>query len=1274
MTKTRGVGRRPFRYRDAVELLAGSDARWIQLVDWVLTGGIAVGTAAVGPAPLSLVDPKNELITKARQALQEVPRLTRQAPSPTRSGLLGAAHTVLVITSYFEAIGRIAGDSVPSSALTLSSGEQTLLASNAQLGYAAPFEALSREIPVPSPYSSYSETRDRLRNLYRDLTENFCSFINGLQAYDAIDSGVRSDFESQLRSDAADVALALYDENYRRLAADIPEYKLWDDRLAHENIQVTLLNLSSEWHRGLHELQESQHRITTGLVALEHLLSSLTSPHQPGDRESNLADELVRHYESEVQRPFVDVRRLVADSLLRIPPPVTSYVDPSFRVREWDGRSDISQERWWQSLPARESITIFLAGYLTSPSSAAAPLLLLGHPGAGKSMLTRMLAGRLPAEDYLPIRVELRHVSAEASIQAQIEQALRLASGREIGWSEVRRSGRSPVVLLDGLDELLQATDVNRADYLELVQQFQEREADQGVPVRCVVTSRTVVADRARVPAGTVVAKLDDFDESRVRAWIANWNHHNRSYFEATGTAPFAPAGVARLRDFASQPLLLLMLAIFDADGNALGPPDATSSNGWLYEALLQHFVRREVMKAHPEQAEQELDNLVDEELRRLGVVAIGMFNRGRQWITERECVADLSALGLADANDTRATSVLGRFFFMHETQAQESVRQQTRHTYEFLHATFAEYLVARLVHALVLDLADSEHQRRQARGLPAASQAEHHPVATLLSYEPLSQRAQVLEFLGDFLLADGLDRLGRVQAGLERLLRILDQDGAPSPQAYRPKPLSSTSRAAVTSCNALLLLALVGEQAGEHAPGDRTIGALDLRRLELADVPSAWWRRTTTLWQAQLSDAAWQSLSASLEAVPVFGEDGVASTVLVKVLRQGDSRNGMPTLLESGFLNVFYNVSYTLVSTEWPSVNDLLSVDSRALAAAQAARTLARRTGAGQVTVAVKYSGGVAVASLAEVLTALQQEWPADQGEVAYNSLVRLACDVAVELHERGPAALQVHARRSLLLVMRSPGLGRRPALMPVVLAAARRVAPVEPEPDYFESMIQLASRLPRSKIRTDSLHSVVQDLLGRLDVPHLLDTEPIRAFRICLLLEDNGLPIASLAPEFGELADVLRRLDARHLASDDPSLALQAIRVARRERVVEWAAFDAPVVADYYLPFMLRNLDVADLTFMLAAQGDQLASRIGDWATAARQESAWLVSVVEHTGNLYQQWVASRSGEVDTRAQLERVMIRHYGWLHDTQVSRQSAAGAIVEALGEALHFPPP
>jgi hypothetical protein len=54
------------------------------------------------------------------------------------------------------------------------------------------------------------------------------------------------------------------------------------------------------------------------------------------------------------------------------------------------------------------------------------------------------------------------------------------------------------MVMLDGFDELLQATGVSQSDYLEKVAEFQRREADQGRPVAALVTSRTAVADRAR--------------------------------------------------------------------------------------------------------------------------------------------------------------------------------------------------------------------------------------------------------------------------------------------------------------------------------------------------------------------------------------------------------------------------------------------------------------------------------------------------------------------------------------------------------------------------------------------------------------------------------------------------------------------------------------------------------------------------------------------------------------------------------------------------------
>ena len=123
---------------------------------------------------------------------------------------------------------------------------------------------------------------------------------------------------------------------------------------------------------------------------------------------------------------------------------------------------------------------------------------------AGKSALTRVLAARLPAADFLVVRVVLREVPAEATVQDQIEQAVRAAIGETVAWPDLARSAGDalPVMLLDGFDELLQATGVHQSDYLERVAAFQQREAVHGRPVAVLVTSRIAVADRARIPAG----------------------------------------------------------------------------------------------------------------------------------------------------------------------------------------------------------------------------------------------------------------------------------------------------------------------------------------------------------------------------------------------------------------------------------------------------------------------------------------------------------------------------------------------------------------------------------------------------------------------------------------------------------------------------------------------------------------------------------------------------------------------------------------------------
>jgi hypothetical protein len=93
-------------------------------------------------------------------------------------------------------------------------------------------------------------------------------------------------------------------------------------------------------------------------------------------------------------------------------------------------------------------------------------------------------------------------VPSDANVQRQIEAALTKLTGRELSWPELAEDagGAQPVILLDGFDELLQASGISHFDFLERVKEFQDREADLHRPVVVLVTSRTAVANQVRYP------------------------------------------------------------------------------------------------------------------------------------------------------------------------------------------------------------------------------------------------------------------------------------------------------------------------------------------------------------------------------------------------------------------------------------------------------------------------------------------------------------------------------------------------------------------------------------------------------------------------------------------------------------------------------------------------------------------------------------------------------------------------------------------------------
>ncbi|MFE6475659.1 NACHT N-terminal helical domain 7-containing protein [Streptomyces rochei] len=566
-----------------------------------------------------------------------------------------------------------------------------------------------------------------------------------------------------------------------------------------------------------------------GLLPLSHWLDQFASDPAPAHRYRRL-----------LRAPVADTEE--AGPVM--PTLETGYVDPAFRLaRECSSGRYLSNDDWWLTQPVHEDLGQFLAAHFLTTHAIDAPLVILGHPGSGKSLLTKILAARLPAAEFFCQRVELRHISADLGIQEQLEESLRRSTGRPTPWPEAADSGTVRVVVLDGFDELLQAVSADHArysSYLHDLADFQQREYEVGRPTIAVVTSRTVVADQAPTPRLSTVIRLEPFDDARIGYWVQAWNTANRRYFTSRNLRPLTPDVLQSHSDLVSQPLLLLMLALYDASSNALQQLRGEDMRRLdLYEKLLTEFTRRQVAKLNGAQPPAAQAAAVQHELQRLAVIAIGMFNRRRQGITAPEAHEDQTAL--LDADVAPSPLLFGRFFFIHEAQA--VISGQHRHSYEFLHATFGEYLTARLIISELRNLlhADAPHSATDDR------------LCALLSHVPLIDRTEVVRDLADLISALSEQQRSQLTGLLVHLFKVAADD-APRPcqPLYSPLPTRRGEREAVYSVN-LLLLAVLAE------------GSVPVSHLFDAPDPLDAWRRQSMLWRSRLSEASWTVLTSTL-------------------------------------------------------------------------------------------------------------------------------------------------------------------------------------------------------------------------------------------------------------------------------------------------------------------------------------------------------------------------------------------------------------------------
>jgi hypothetical protein len=808
-------------YRGALQLLGKHDRPVLDALDRLLGGVILASPLSPVAALWGWVDQKGEALGLVRKVLDAGTDKLLRTGGYQRQQLLTAAHTVLAVTAFFDALADHLGRAeyrglrlTGREKLTLAAGSPvTIDVRSIEALYTAPAPLPgATALAGPAPHLSWFEG-------LADRTVRFVVDLFGAGAGPTSPAG-------RLARDASD----RYWGSCLRLAGEVPEFAVWLTLNGQADLGSRIGHLRDDV-RAVLEAQGGALRRVEDLLALT---VAAGSPEEQATRTT-----LHRANWGVLREPIMAGDTLRHVAAVRFPPVGALYVEPRYRWADHGAQAEPSREDWWDRAPVRDDLDVFLAAHLMSPASTELPMLLLGHPGAGKSLLTKVLAARLPIASHTVVRVPLRRVDADAPVYEQIQQALNATTHRRVEWPDLVEESRDTirVVLLDGLDELIQATASGRPGYLQEVAEFQRREADQERPVAVVVTTRTVVADRVRIPDGTPMLRLEEFDDAQVSDWLAKWNALNASHRIGT----LSPEIALGDSDLARQPLLLLMLALYAADPEAPALDERLSSAA-LYGRLLENFVRRQVVKTADAEA---IDDAVREELWRLGVAAFAMFNRGRLDIAEPELDLDLAAL-IPDVRQTDRLGqrTIGQFFFVYTAEADAHQGDRARRAFEFLHATFGEYLIAHHVVELLAELADARRaNRRSGRDI------DDDLLFALLSHEPLAARQNILTLAAELLSALPEERHAAVDEVLETLLRSYrHRQGTEAYARYEPRPVDRVRELAAYSANLASLRAF-------SRPG----GVPTTRLAED-------WPATVRLWRAGLDHASWLAVATALD------------------------------------------------------------------------------------------------------------------------------------------------------------------------------------------------------------------------------------------------------------------------------------------------------------------------------------------------------------------------------------------------------------------------
>jgi hypothetical protein len=317
---------------------------------------------------------------------------------------------VIVVSAFFEAFREQAGKELYDRLEITDEEKKTLITAPAGNSGGPIWESLyAAEVPAPSANRGFEENVAHVAIWFEQFSPHVLQFVSGLTAGE----NAVIHWPPIISS-----ATERYLSHFLALAAKVPEFMIW-----------AMLNEGAATRSALAMLREVQmgqaHAVladgaatramvdglradmAAALDANRGALSRLTAllaldAGQPGGSLSDLRQSLAWANNGVLAEKIVpeDAQSYAG---IKFPTVGESYVNPRYRLARADVGLDLTErllrfprevarpadERWWDRQSSRDDFDLMLAAHVTSPDATRLPLLLLGHPGAGKSMLTK---------------------------------------------------------------------------------------------------------------------------------------------------------------------------------------------------------------------------------------------------------------------------------------------------------------------------------------------------------------------------------------------------------------------------------------------------------------------------------------------------------------------------------------------------------------------------------------------------------------------------------------------------------------------------------------------------------------------------------------------------------------------------------------------------------------------------------------------------------------------------------------------------------------------